>query len=181
MKCYAVYGSFTGITINNTQIVIQEIAQPYYFNYFKDSISSKILFSGSADTKGTEYTLLVDITKYDHLIVHEGCLYNGSYLDRTQIRINVSDIKGAPTEFMLNVYASSTYNYFVEFGIINGKIVIYNKNSIGWPNAGIFRVDGVGYNYDNPYQDIITTSPDAALTDAQVDSDITTIWSGVGL
>ncbi|MDF2885124.1 MAG: hypothetical protein K0R54_5696, partial [Clostridiaceae bacterium] len=68
VKCYAIYGSFSSIVNTNTQMLIQEIAQPYYFNYYKDSIASNVLFSGNAASVG-DYTLSDDITKYKYLLI----------------------------------------------------------------------------------------------------------------
>lgn len=160
-------------------LTIREIAQPYYFNYYKDSISSTVLFDGDATTVGSSYTLSDDITKYEYIIV-----YSSSVGTETVSNIiKVSDILSSISEQFINsTFHVSTYYYSIIYGFPTNKTLkITNKSNCGWASPSIRKIHGIGYNYQNPYQDIITTSPDAALTDAQVDTDITGIWSGVGL
>ena len=50
--------------------------------------------------------------------------------------------------------------------------------SRGWLN--IKKIIGIGFNYDNPYRDIVTTIEDFDLTDVDVDPAIVDIWNEVG-
>ncbi len=178
VKCYAIYGSFSSIVTNNTQIVIQEIAQPYYFNYYKDSISSITLFLGNANAIG-DYTLSDDITKYKYLKI----FYRANYGDSKSDDIYVGDIAFNRVEqFMASGYYSSGWNYCLFYYFKNATtLTINNIGNVGWSNIQIYRIEGIGYNYENPYQDVITSVDEFTLTDTQVDSDITSIWNGVGL
>jgi len=159
--------------------IVKEMAQPYYFNYFKDSIKYTTLFEGVADTIGT-YNLNDVISNYDHLIVYAS---GGEIVKSTHI----VDCKTTTTTiYSENIcsYQNANCNFSILHHFDNNKLII------DWMGLGstwesyklkIYKIVGVGFNYDNPYQDIITTAPDAALTDSVVDSDITSIWNGVGL
>jgi hypothetical protein len=168
------------ITAWRSYLDIEELAQPYYFNYFKDSIKSTTLFDGSAPSVGS-YTLLDDITKYEYLKIWS-CRVEGTVKrDKSSIEVKVSDITGATCEFIISSYALANVFDSMEFSFASNKLRIDAMYNGGWPSFIIYKIEGISFDYDNPYQDIITTSPDAALTDATVDADVTNIWSGVGL
>ncbi|AGF59622.1 uncharacterized protein (DUF427 family) [Clostridium saccharoperbutylacetonicum] len=163
-------------------LVIEEIAQPYYFNYYKDSISSTTLFEGSANEVG-DYILLDDITKYDHLIVYSKNTLTPNHGTASNI-IKVSDIDyTASNQFCNSAYApgnGSGYGLFYYFK--NNKTM--NLTSIflnGWTGVKIYKIEGIGYTYENPYQDVITTVDEFIVQDSIVDADINSVWSEVGI
>ncbi|WP_238918155.1 hypothetical protein [Clostridium sp. YIM B02555] len=159
-----------GIIRSESRLLIQEIAQPYYFNYYKDSIASNIIFDGNANKVGN-FQLLDNVNKYDYLIIQS---YYSNIVKNTIVT------KYDYSKDMEINYTTVTQRRML-FNISENMLNITQfLNTDGYAYS-ITKVLGVGYSYDNPYQDIITTAPDAALTDSAVDSDITSIWSGVGL
>ena len=43
------------------------------------------------------------------------------------------------------------------------------------------KVIGIGFNYENPYRDIVTTIEDFTVTDVEADKAIIDIWNEVGI
>jgi hypothetical protein len=167
----------------NIFIEVEELAQPYYFNYYKDSISYDTLFTGNANAVG-DYTLSADITKYKYLIAYAKT-HNGTVDDTNAMSmiIDVETISSSGWYRLTQSNSSLGYWYTINLQFHTNTTFTVGDINVNspWKNPRVCKIVGVGYNYDNPYQDIITTSPDAALTDMQVDSDITSIWNGVGL
>ncbi len=168
---------------------VEEIAQPYYFNYYKDSISSAVLFEGSANTIGI-YSLTDDITKYEKLIVYASCnnsageskiVMKSETIDVKDIIYNIGDkyaIGHIPTSVSGIWYYSILYGFTDSTHFRVGGAYTDGSNII---SCQIHKIEGIGYNYDNPYQDVITTVDEFTLTDTEIDSDIMSIWNGVGL
>lgn len=186
VKCYAIYGSFSSIVANNTQIVIQEIAQPYYFNYYKDSIKATTIFEGAAGDKNSIFNLTDNINNYEKLIIHACCVINSVKREKASIVVNVKDMmienSQSDFEFIISSFANNSYNYFIEVGFKSETTFkIGNLSCTGWSNPTIYKIEGIGYNYDNPYQGVITTVDEFTLTDTEIDSDIMSIWNEVSV
>lgn len=171
IKCRAIDGDLA-IDEWTIFIEIEEIAQPYYFNYYKDSISSTVLFDGEASAIG-DYALLDNINNYEHLIVISSfdnkLFYNTvvtkySYEKNTEINNTVDSVSRGVTFIVKN----STLTIDT---MTNNEACIYK----------IEKVIGIGFNYDNPYRDIVTTIEEFTVTDAEADAAITSIWSEVGI
>ncbi|WP_459482559.1 hypothetical protein [Clostridium saccharoperbutylacetonicum] len=189
VKCYAIYGSFSSIVNTNTQMVIQEIAQPYYFNYYKDSIASNVLFSGNAASVG-DYTLSDDITKYKYLLI--SWQTGNSASGTTAITQTKTDMIPVDT-----IAIGDTNNKRLWFDMLNDTtlksvLLLFFKSSktmtygfgtasSPWTNPVVTRIEGIGYSYENPYQDVITTVDEFVLSDSAVDTDINSLWSEVGI
>lgn len=171
-------------TINAWRLLleIEEMAQPYYFNYFKDSITFDTLFNGSASAVG-DYALSDNIRKYKQLIVYSK-VHNGTIDDTNSTSVTV-DVETLTNSLWYRIYQNnmSGGTYSIAFKFTNDTTFSCGDSNVTtpWKMPRIFKIVGVGFNYDNPYQDIITTAPDAALTDSSVDADIKSIWNGVGL
>ncbi|AGF59624.1 hypothetical protein B0P06_006101 [Clostridium saccharoperbutylacetonicum] len=168
----------TAISKDLCSFKIKEMAQPYYFNYFKDSVKTSVLFDGSANTAGTVYNLTDSLDNFDYVLIEADALYNGA---------NTNSI----SEKIYKPVLGKVYSifYWESSGAFHKADVIFKTNTTFtvslsnkyYTSNRVFKITATGFDYDNPYQDIITTAPDAALTDSAVDSDITSIWSGVGL
>lgn len=181
LKCYAIYGEFTSIDHLNTQITIQEIAQPYYFNYYKDSLSSTVLFEGNANAVGI-YTLNDDVKNYEKLEVYSSV---GTNVVKSCSIVDCKSILNTVSDQSINAYFDLT-TFFSMLYHFDAKKMIIDFNTIGtaWVSIGpakIYKIIGIGYNYDNPYRDIVSSVEEFNLTDAEADSDITDVWSEVGI
>ncbi|MBC2478214.1 hypothetical protein HGI39_26795, partial [Clostridium beijerinckii] len=172
-----------------THLIIKEIAQPYYFNYYKDSIASNVLFSGNAASVG-DYTLSDDITKYKYLLI--SWQTGNSASGTTAITQTKTDMIPVDT-----IAIGDTNNKRLWFDMLNdttlksvlllffksSKIMTYGFGTASspWTNPVVTRIEGIGYTYENPYQDVITTVDEFVLTDSAVDTDINSLWSEVGI
>lgn len=182
VKCTAIYGSFTKINSDNTQIIIQEIATPYYFNYYKDSINSTVLFDGDASMLGT-YDLFDSIENYESFkVMYEITNSVNTLFDSVQEIIKSQIIYSRKFQFVVSL-ALSTYTNHI-------SIHFEDKNSFtiddiclenGDKKFSIKKIIGIGFNYDNPYRDIVTDIENFTATDAEVDLAISDIWKEVGV
>jgi cell division protein FtsL len=164
-------------------LVIEEIAQPYYFNYYKDSSQTTTLFTGAADTKSIDYTLSDSIQNYEKIIVYAACNINGVIREKTTNIINVSEIENNNKyEFIVGFSINASYYYFIEFAFPSDRTFnIANNGFVGWLNPIIYKIEGIGYTYENPYQDVITTIDEFTVADSTIDSDINSVWNEVGI
>lgn len=177
--------SISGVsTISNQMsfLDVEEIAQPYYFNYYKDSIKATTIFEGTAGDITSTFTLTDSVNNYEKLIIHSCCLIDFVKREKASITVNVKDIvfESSDYEFLIGGFATNFFNYVIEIGFKSEKTFkIGSLNSVGWSNPMIYKIEGIGYSYDNPYQDIITTVNEATIKDIQADSDINDIWNEV--
>lgn len=168
----------------NAYLTIEEIAQPYYFNYYKDSLITTNLFTGNANTKDSQYTLIDDLTKYQYLIVYLSCINTstGATCDSTSLLLSVTDIRFSNDGFVISTFATIDYNCCIEFDFIDKTTFQINSISVlGWENPAITKIDGIGYNYENPYRDVVSSVEEFTLADIEVDSAIIKIWNEVGV
>jgi hypothetical protein len=171
------------IDSNISYFIVKEIAQPYYFNYYKDSLQTTTLFNGAADAKAIDYTLSDSIKNYEKIIVYAACNIDGAIREKTTSIINVSDIKnGSIYEFIVGFSINDSHYYFVELAFPKDRVFnIANNGCAGWSNPIIYKIEGIGYTYENPYQDVITTIDEFTVTDSTIDSDINSVWNEVGI
>lgn len=172
-----------------SSLIIEEIAHPYYFNYFKDSLSSKVLFEGEASATG-EYELLDDITNYEWLVVYGCTLYSGAeYVATNSLKIKVSDIvfkdndSSSKQNFPLIIpYTGNLNNTLInlDFNNQNHFNILFNNNITTY-NKIIYKIEGIGFNYDNPYKDLISSGGNVDIdefefTDEEIENNLAGIW-----
>jgi hypothetical protein len=181
IKCTAIYGAFSKINSDNTQITIQEIARPYYFNYYKDSISSTVLFDGDANELGT-FNLSDSVENYESLkVIYEITNSVNTLLDSTQEIIKSQIEYGRKFQFIISL-ALSTYTNHIAMHFANKNSFTIDDMCLKNEDKkfSIKKIIGIGFNYDNPYRDIVTTIEDFDLSDVEADSAIVDIWTEVG-
>lgn len=153
------YMNSTGTNIQ-IMVEVEEITHPYYFNYFKDSIGSKVLFEGNANAIST-YSLNDDISHYEYLdILCSMSSKDGASLNTnsTYIRAYVEDIVlGKSYQFMyngsvLNVDRRVTFSFKDNNTLSVDSINVDSANYLQ-----ITKIIGWGFNYDNPYKDLISS------------------------
>lgn len=158
----------TSSTNVQTLIEVEEIAHPYYFNYFKDSIGSKILFNEEATSVGT-YDLLDDINNYEWISVICGQLWGSKpYSLIEEKNVTVDRIKGIANEYSYNQYSSnSERTVYFHFDKTNNKLSIdglVEPSGGTYKKMGIIQVIGYGFIYDNPYKDLISSGSSSVET-----------------
>lgn len=149
-------------------LTVEEVAHPYYFNYYKDSIGSKVLFDGEATTVGT-YDLLDDINNYEWVTVVCGQLWgSGQYSLIEERNVTVSRIQGTANEYSYNQYSSnSERTIYFHFDKTNNKLSIdglVQPSGGTYKKMGVVQVIGYGFIYDNPYQDLISSGSSSIET-----------------
>lgn len=172
-----------GIIRSESRLIIEEMAQPYYFNYYKDSISSTVLFNGNANAVES-YNLLDDIANYKYLLV-EASEDFGNGAEQSQVLfVDVSTINKSPKQYAYDV-TIDTETRRILYGFPDSttlEISLINKSpSVNLKNTSISKITGIGYNYENPYRDIVSSVEGFDITDAEADSAITDIWNEVGV
>ena len=170
-----------GIVRTESKLIVREIAQPYYFNYYKDSISSTVLFEGNANVVG-DYTLNDNITNYKYLLIE----WHNTYTSSTTVTSNYTDLVSVDSivigdvtdkRIWLNAVSySATYtcNIILHFRDSN-TLYLKAMSSSGWLSASITKITGIGYNYENPYRDMVS-NVNIDTTDAEMTTSINTIW-----
>lgn len=167
------------INVYNGYLIIKEISHPYYFNYYKDSLSSKVLFEGEANAVG-EYQLLDDVSNYEWL---EFSIRRHTQKDCMHInKINVSDI--------IDKMDSITNQDFNITNLVSTNIT-NNCITLNFPNENTFKITtisnsieiykivGYGFNYDNPYKDLISSGDNTLeLSEEEYNDMITDIKGG---
>lgn len=175
------------IKVYNGYLIIKEISHPYYFNYYKDSLSSKVLFEGEANAVG-EYQLLDDVSNYEWLEVYGCALYSGAeYISTNSLKIKVSDIvfkdndSSSKQNFSLIIPYTSDFNNTIivlDFNNQNHFNILTNRNITTY-NKIIHKIEGIGFNYDNPYKDLISSGDNTLeLSEEEYNDMITDIKGG---
>jgi len=171
VKCGAIDGA---LAVEEWTIFmeIEEIAQPYYFNYYKDSISSTVLFDGAASSIG-DYELLDNINNYEYLIIissFDDKLFYNTVVSKYSYEKNM-DIDNTVNS------VSRRITFMVKDSALTIDTMTNNEKLID----KIEKVIGIGFNYENPYRDIVTTIEDFTVTDVEADKAIIDIWNEVGI
>lgn len=160
-------------------INITEKAHPYYFNYYKDSISSKVLFEGEANASG-RYTLTDDLSNYEFIIVESGSTYDNR--ENYVISQTIHKPEIGTGRVYTNMYLEESNNcHRCCYSFLDDKTMSLNVWYKGFTNAKIYKITGYGFRYDNPYKDIISSGSSSEIdgfeyTDEEVKENLKDIW-----
>lgn len=162
-----IYPYFNVATVlGKVSVEIEEIAHPYYFNYFKDSIGSQVLFDGNANAIGT-YTLNDNISHYEYLDVLVNLNLSTGIKNAQNIVIRVYPkyiSYGLSNAYLANFSSTADRRLFFLFtDETNFKIDSIIKDS-AVSSIQITGVIGWGFNYDNPYKDLISSGSSSIET-----------------
>ena len=163
-----------------SSLIIEEMAHPYYFNYFKDSLSSKVLFEGEASAIG-EYELLDDITNYEWLEIcvrrynHDDCYVVTKIYTKDIIRKFQSVSRYDFSVYSQSSSANQDNIIYINFKDKNNFNISYNYS------LEIYKIVGYGFNYDNPYKDLISSGGNVDIdefefTDEEIENNLAGIW-----
>lgn len=147
-------------------LTVEEVAHPYYFNYYKDSIGSKVLFDGNANAIGT-YALNDNISHYEYLDVLVNLNLSTGIKNAQNIVIRVYPkyiSYGLSNAYLANFSSTADRRLFFLFtDETNFKIDSIIKDS-AVSSIQITGVIGWGFNYDNPYKDLISSGSSSIET-----------------
>ena len=146
-------------------IEIEEITHPYYFNYYKDSISSTMLFEGKANSLGT-YQLNDDINNYEWIkitVAHDNPSVPVTNVCKCSEIFNIKEIKIGQKNDITSMFL--TYRNDLHFDSTKTfTIDVIDKTY----DIYISKIEGIGFNYDNPYKDLVNGFDINSLTTEQL-------------
>lgn len=102
--------------------------------------------------------------------------------DSVQEIIKSQIIYSRKFQFVVSLALSTYTNHIsIHFEDKNGFTIDDICLENGDKKFSIKEIIGIGFNYDNPYRDIVTDIENFTATDAEVDLAISDIWKEVGV